>query len=175
MNLRISIIDAYPDLLLRLCFIYAVALFDGFVSDVLQILLTSKPEAMRSSKKQLSYESILRILEKGDLISFMAEREINEFGYKAIQDQAQYCQDRFGINLEESGVAITRLSEIRAVRNLLVHSAGIVNSIYLDIVPSSVDKIGEGITLAIEEVQSASNDLFTAAKFLHRALIEKFV
>jgi len=115
-DLRINVITGYPDLLVRLCFIYTVALFDAFMSDALQILLASRPEVMRSSKKHLSYEHILRMNETGNLISFMAQREVNELSYKAIQDQVQYWRERLGIDLEESGISAARLSEIIDVR-----------------------------------------------------------
>jgi hypothetical protein len=129
---------------------------------------------MTSSKKHLSYEHILQIRETGNLISFMAEREINELSYKAIQEQAQFFRDRLGISLEESGVTVARLAEIRAARNLLLHSAGVINSLYLEIVPHSLQKLGEQINLSIEHVQLAGKDLSTYASFLHSTLTEKF-
>ena len=171
---KAKLIQTYPDLLPRLGWIYAVALFDGFISDAFMAVLVCRPETMRSSKRQLSYESILSLQNRSELVSFMASREINEMSYKSIEDQAHYYRDRFGIDVGQSGVPIARLAEIRALRNLLVHNDGIVNRIYLEGLASPRYELGERVKLTSGEVESAVKDLGTVADYVKRTIISKF-
>jgi hypothetical protein len=174
MGRKLTILQSYPDLLLRSTFIYAVALFDGLLGDAFSMVLMSRPEVMSTSKKQLTYDSIIRLHQSNELFQFMAAREINDISYGSIQDQARYYKERLGIDLSRSGVKILQLTQIRATRNLLVHNNGVVNSIYLEAVPHSTYKLGDTINVTTADVQEKSRALLAVAKFLRDAILKKF-
>jgi len=85
--------------------IYLVALFDAFLVDILSTILTNKPEMMKSSKKSLTYEKIIELRNPVELIVYLVQKEMNEFSYKSIKEQAEYVSSRFGINIEDSGIS----------------------------------------------------------------------
>lgn len=124
-----EMIDKYPHLLMSMAFIYLIALFDSFLTDVFAAVLIERPETLKS-KKQLTYDRILELHQKGELVEFMARREINELSYKSMADQFDYYKAKFNIDLADSNVELAALVEIRARRNLLVHNNGVVDDIY---------------------------------------------
>lgn len=163
----------YPNLTFRMSFVYLVALFDAFLADVFSEVARARPEILKSSKKQISYDRLLEFGSFDALVEFIASRELNELSYKSIKDQADYYRDRFGVALEDSGVPISELIELRAARNLLVHNNGVVNHIYLELVPSSTYKAGDDVTVDTSYFDKAAKSLEAVAAFIAAKLIEK--
>ena len=168
-----KIITAFPQLLMKMGFIYLVAIFDAFLSDIFTSVFIHRPESLKS-KKQLTYEQILDLQQSGNLISFLAHREINELSYKSITDQANYYNSKFGIDLSSSGVAIGILAEIRARRNLLVHNNGVVNETYLRVIDQTPYSVGETIEITFEYWKESQKHLDTVASFVWGSILDKF-
>ncbi len=167
-------IDTYPHLLINMSFIYLVALFDAFLTDVFVAVLVERPEALKSNK-QLTYDKILELQQKGELIEFMARREINELSYKSIADQSDYYKAKFNIDLADSGVELTALIEIRARRNLLVHNNGIVNDKYMETVKNTTYNLGESVEISFDYWNGCKKQLNSVATFVYESVFEKFV
>jgi hypothetical protein len=163
----------FSDMSLRMAFIYLVAHFDAFLADVLEAVLVSDPNCLKSKKKQLTYEEILAYTTIEEIKTFIAKREVHEFGYKSIKDQATYFKDRFNILLEDSGISIEMLSEIVAARNLLVHSNGVVNHIYLNIVPNSPYKQGDTFAIILTYWDATAGCLRKVADHITDELTDK--
>lgn len=164
---------AYPNLTFRMSFVYLVALFDAFLADVFSEVVRTRPGIMKSSKKQISYDRLLEFGSFDALVEFIANREINEISYKSIKDQAEYYRDRFGVAIEESGVPVSELAELRATRNLLIHNNGLVNHIYLEQVASSTYKTGDEVHVDAGYFDQAVKRLDAVALFITGRLIEK--
>jgi len=173
MTMRVESIERYPHMLTNMGFIYLVAIFDAFLTDIFTSVLVNKPEALKS-KRQLTYDRILELMSGGDLITFMAHREINELSYKSMEDQAEYYKSKFNINLSDSGVGVSVLTEIRAERNLLVHNNGVVNEIYLETVDSSSLHLGETLNIQYEYWKESRQHLDTVANFVYKSVVDKF-
>jgi hypothetical protein len=168
-------VERYPHMMMNMSFIYLVALFDAFLGDMFTAVLTHRPETMKSKEKKLSYERILERTSEGDLISFMARREINDLSYKSVIDQARYYKDKFNIDLGDSGVGVSVLAEIQARRNLFVHNRGVVNQIYLDRVGKSPHHLGEVLNIEHEYWNESRQRLDAVAIYVHKAVVDKFV
>lgn len=163
---------AYPGLALRMSFVYLVALFDAFLTDAFEAVIHQRPEMLKS-KKQISYEKLLDFSSLDSLVEYMAKREMNELSYKSIKEQAEHYRDRFGVSLEASGVSLPVLVELRAARNLLVHSNGVVNHIYLEQVAATSYALGESIVVERTYFDSAVQSLNKVAAHVANALAEK--
>jgi hypothetical protein len=174
MNWQVQLSDRYPNMLLEMGFIYLVALFDAYLLDVFCAVLTNRPETLKSSKKQLSYDRIIDLQASNALIPYLAQREMNEVGYKSIAEQAEYYESRFNIKIADSGVALDDLAEIRATRNLLVHNNGIVNSIYLDAVRNPKYSLGERVTTDLGYWNNCYKKQMQVAKFIRGTILNKF-
>lgn len=165
---------AYPKLLLNMSFIYLVAAFDAFLADAFGAVLLYRPEMLRSSKKQLSYEAIVSFAKREDLVGHMAARELNEVGYWPVKAQWTYYHERFGIDLSASPISLEKVVEMVAGRNILVHNNGIVNDIYIAVVPAT--KLSRGDTFEISEALwlDFSGDLGKLALHCRNSLVGKF-
>lgn len=174
MNRQIHLSEQYPNMLLEMGFIYLVALFDAYLLDVFCAVLTHRPETLKSSKKQLSYDRIVDLQASSAIIPYLAQREMNEVGYKTIVEQAEYYESKFNIKIADSGVALDDLAEIRATRNLLVHNNGIVNPIYLESVHNSKYKPGERVVIDLDYWNSSYERLKQVSEFIRDAILNKF-
>jgi hypothetical protein len=134
----------YPTMLLNMALIYAVALFEAYISDALAAVLQARPEMLKTRQKHLSFEAIVVAETKGaSLVPELVARELGEVSFTSFDDQVAYYRERFGLTLEDSGVALEDLREVMARRNVLVHNAGIVNERYRAAVPDSPLPLGE--------------------------------
>lgn len=167
-------ITSYSPMLMDMAFIYLVAIFDAFLTDILGNVLLQRPDTMKTSKKQLSYEDIIRLQAEGNLINHLVQREVNELSYKSISEQTEYYNKRFNIRVEDSGVDVADLSQIRAARNILIHNNGIVNTIYLEVVPDSPYKLGDRFYVTDEYWAIAHEKLSKVGKHLGEAFLSKF-
>lgn len=165
--------SAHPNLTLRMSFVYLVALFDAFLTDIFANVVKTRPTILKSSKKQITYDRLLEFGTFEAIVEFIASRELNELSYKSIKDQADYYRDRFGVALEDSGVSVNELVELRCTRNLLVHTNGVVNHIYLEQVSGTTYKSGDDVQVDAEYFSHAVKSLEAVASFITAKLIEK--
>jgi hypothetical protein len=164
----------FPTMLIEMALIYLIALFDAYVADVFRAVLISRPEMLRSHR-QLTYEVILSFEDRGSLIDAMAAREINDIAYKSLSEQVRYYAERFGVDLRSSDkVSVDELVEVTARRNLLVHNAGIVNSVYLDTVPVASVSLGDRLVVDESYWRYAKNGIFAAVRVIDVELRNKF-
>ena len=163
----------YPNLSYRMSFVYLIALFDAFLTDVFSEVARARPDILRSSKKQISYDRLLDLGSFDALVDFIASRELNELSYKSIKEQADYYRDRFGIALEDSGVPVSDLIELRSTRNLLVHNNGVVNHIYIELVPSTAYNAGDEVRVDANYFNQAAKSVEAVAAFITTKLVEK--
>lgn len=165
--------STYPHLASKMAFVYLIATFDAYLSDIFEVVILNRP-AILKSKKQISYEKILEFSSTSDLIQYLAKRELNELSYKSIKDQADFYSERFGLALEDSGVSISELIEMHTTRNVLVHNNGVVNHIYLEQLPSTTYKLGDELLVDSTYFYSVALRLDKVVEFISIHLNNKF-
>ena len=170
---RLINIEKYPRLINSLLLVYLAALFDAFVSDTVRAIMLYRPEVIRSSK-QLTYEDILRFDNFSALLSSMIEREIVDFTYKSFKDQSNFIEDKFGIDIGNSGIKTDEICEILATRNLLIHNKGIVNKIYKDTVPDCEFKIGDERIVTNGYLSETFDKIHKVADYVNKSFVDKF-
>jgi len=169
----VSRVRKHPTLLLNMAFIYLLAIFEAFLADVFRVVLQARPEMLRSNK-QLTYQAIVSLGSKDELISHMAARELHEIGYGSTRDQWSYYRDRFGVDLAKAGIAIEKLIEMYAERNLLVHNNGLVNNIYLESVRTPKFKKGGRVEITLDAWNDFAQTVEKAASFVKKTLLRRF-
>jgi hypothetical protein len=174
MTTRLSAIQRYPNLLLSMSLIYLVSIFEGLLHDLFSAAFLARPEALKSRKKQLSYEKILTLQSSGTIVEYLAQREMHELGYQSVEEQIDYYREKFGIDLLESGVSADDLVEIHAARNVLVHNNGIINPPYLEKVSTQKYKAGDALQITPMYWESVFEKLRTVAHFSAKAVVGKF-
>ncbi len=163
----------YPNLTYRMSFVYLVAIFDAFLSDIFTEVAQARPKILTSTKKHVSYAKIFELGNFEAMVDFIASRELNELSYKSIKEQADYYEDRFGVALRESGVSVNELVELRCTRNILVHNNGIVNHIYLEQVSGSSYSSGDEVKVDAEYFDHAVESFKSIVTYVTAKLIEK--
>ncbi|EIV1709770.1 hypothetical protein ACEV85_23150 [Vibrio parahaemolyticus] len=106
-----------------------VALFEHLFFDMVKIILVDRPERL-PNKKKIDYAVIFESESKEEILNKLVEREINEIKYKNVKEWFDYLYELAKIE-KVSDADICKIAEAKASRDILVHNAGIVNSIYL--------------------------------------------
>jgi hypothetical protein len=163
----------FPELLLEMAFIYRVALFDALLPDLLNAVLVSRPEMLRSDKK-LSHEQILDCTDMPSLIALMVQKELQSVSYQSISDQQSWMRKHLGIELFDDQDECNQMIELTARRNLFVHANGFVNERYKTLIPTSSYIVGERL-LVTEEYWAASDEILqTVSDHLLHEIHRKF-
>ena len=125
--------ESHPQMLLEMSLVYASALFDAFISDLLLAIFRHIPDSLRS-KRTLTAEEALRFRNRDELIEHLAHREILDLMYKTVKEQFEYLHTSFSVDVfadELLQVSITDLAAIRERRNLVAHNNGLASAAYI--------------------------------------------
>jgi hypothetical protein len=111
-------------------FVQLTTVFEAFLFDFLELLLTNDPRHL-AQKKQIEVSFALSAADRRALILLIAERELNELKYDRPKAWFDYLNRivNLGCPTEDE---IERIAEMKSDRDLLIHNSGIVNKTYLD-------------------------------------------
>ncbi len=115
----------------EMCLIYLISNFEEFLKNVLSVVFTSKPEALKSTK-QISVEEVINSGTMPELLEKIIEHEVNDILDEGIDKYEKFLEDRFGVPLSTDS-DWTKFKEKFYRRNLLVHNNGIVNKKYISL------------------------------------------
>lgn len=104
-----------------------VSRFEDFYFGLLRCWLTAYPGSM--SRKQVEMRVVLAAPDKTAIIASMVERELNEIKYARVTDWFEYLERL--TNIQWSAADIENIAEIKACRDVVVHSNGIANETYV--------------------------------------------
>lgn len=167
--------DKYPQIINIMSLIYVVALFDGYLLDIIKFCLLKRKEIIRSlPKRELKYEEIFQFNDMNDLQSYVIEKIISDLGYGNIKGKFDFINNKLKIKLDEYEPQINKLNELYATRNLLVHDKGIVNQIYIKAVPDTRFKPGDIRPIDDEYLNDSIETMIILSKYLNDLLISKF-
>jgi hypothetical protein len=113
-----------------LSFVQLTTVFEAFLFDFLQLLLTNDPRHL-AQKKQIEVGLALSAVDRAALILLIAERELNELKYDRPVAWFEYMNKIVKLGCPTSD-EIDRIVEMKAARDLIIHNSGIVNKTYLD-------------------------------------------
>ena len=171
---REQVAVTFPGLLMRMAFIYRVALFDAFFMDLLQAIMANQPNLLKDGKKTLTHREAIELSETGSLLEYIAQKELHDFSYASVQEQSDWIDKKFNIPLLPDEDMARQVSEVMARRNLLVHANGIVNRKYLSIVKDSNFSVGDQLSVDKKYYYDCHTTLFAIATYIFEALSKKF-
>lgn len=88
----------FSDLIRVLGLSYLVTIFEGYLVDIVRETLLARPDALKSAR-QITTETVLSLGERKQIVSYLAEKEIDELLYKSFPDVVNYFDGKFNINL----------------------------------------------------------------------------
>jgi len=124
-----------------------------YISDLLALIFTSKPETLRSNET-VTTEELLRHSRIEDVIQALAEKKVNQLSYKGLPELFKHLQDKLGFQLFQNEEEMYYARNAVELRNLIVHNRGIVNNVFLHRVPDYSGVIGDRIRLSDENLIS---------------------
>ena len=163
----------FPELVRVLGLIYLVAIFESYLVDIVRGILLTCPDALKSGR-QFTAETIIKLGEQKQVISYLAEKEVEDLLYKNFPDVVNYFDNKFNINLNASGVPVANIVEILATRNIHVHNGGIVNQRYLELVRESTLKVGAYKPITREYLRDSINSISTLVEFINTEVQGKY-
>jgi hypothetical protein len=163
----------HPGLLYRMAFINRVALFDAFIPDVVNAVLTKVP-AILESKKTLTHREFSEHTADGTVHELIARKESTDLGRKALVDQANWIKNYFNLYLC-SKEELKSLIEISERRNLFAHNNGVVNEIYLEKVKGSPEPIGTQLSVDFDYWYKSNKLLLDVSRGFLQSLTRKYI
>ena len=124
----------------------AVDNYLAYVSEIMALIFTTKPETLKS-EETIKLDVLLQHETMDDLISTLAERRVERLSYQGMGDLAAYLFERLGFSLFEQDDALERAVRIVEIRNLIVHNRAVVNRRFASRLPDSPAKLGETLEI----------------------------
>jgi hypothetical protein len=167
-------IEKFPGLLLEMALIYRVALFDALTTDVLTAVFASQPEQLASEERKLTYKDIIDLHKANRLYEHMAQMKLDGFSNDGIRKQVASIRKWFGIDLASNEDELDQLAGFIAIRNLLVHSNGIVDRKFLKQVQAASFEEGDRVVVTDGELEQADKLLAGASSALCVEIAKRF-
>ena len=126
-------VDMHPQMLLEMSIIYAGALFDAFISDILLAILRNIPERLRSGRT-LTAKEVLEFRDRDEIIDNLASREVLDLMYKSVEKQFEYFHSAYNVDVFANNpleASAADLAAARERRNLITHNNGLASSLYV--------------------------------------------
>lgn len=120
-------------LLPRTFLVSFVSTYDAFLGNLVHALFESKPEALNSSGKQLTYKDLVNFKDVEAARTYVVSSEVETLLRKNHAEQFDWLEKIFDIKLREGLESWPIFIELTERRNLFVHCQGKVSSQYLKI------------------------------------------
>ena len=164
----------FSELIRILGLTYLVTIFEGYLVDIVREILIAHPDALKS-KRQLTAEEVLTQGGREQIISYLAEKEVEELLYCSFPDVVKYFDSKFNINLNTSGVSAEKITEILATRNIHVHNKGVVNQRFRQLVKGSSLRVGTYKSITREYLKNSIDYIATIVKFIDTKVKTKYL
>ncbi len=142
-----KIADHYLPMMSELILTRSVDILLTYVARLMALIFTTKPETLRS-KSQVEVEYILSFDSREEMLTALADDEVNRLAYLGMRQLAENLEKKLGLPLFPQKTDLGHAIDVIEARNLIVHNAGIVNRTYLKRQPHSTQQLGEQIKIA---------------------------
>jgi hypothetical protein len=102
-----------------------------YLSEILQAVVNKRHEVLRSSEK-LTTEEVLQFKRISDIITFIADRKINDLSFGGLMQMKEFITDRLGVEMFNDDKERMLLTILVELRNIHTHNRGIVNKLFLN-------------------------------------------
>jgi len=160
--------------LMNMTLVYLMALFEGFNKNFFLTLLINKPEQMKSRKKTVNYEKLIKFDSLENLHKYLAEEMTDKLGYKDIDKFKNYLSKQYNINLDKEFENWEALRDNYYRRNIIVHNNGRISELCIKKLDISPDLLNSKPIMNIDYLAEASNNLKSYMDFIFITIKEKF-
>jgi hypothetical protein len=143
--------------------IRAVDLYLVYLAELLALIYQTRPEMLRSSEA-LTTSEVLAYPDRDALVSAPVERKVLKLTTLSMSDLADTIERDSGFALFSSPEQRFLIVKQVEIRNLLVHSHGVVNRHFQRRVPSCPVPVGQPLVLGIPSIQPDLDALIVSAR-----------
>lgn len=151
--------------------------FLSYVSESLQAALLKRPEMLRSSE-MVRLDDVLRFRNYKNLVSFLADRKLNELTYGGLQGIEDFLEERTGLSLAVDNDQRSTLKIAIELRNIYTHNRGVVNELFLKRISKVKHEFqfyeGKRFHADLDALAILANDIFEVAKSFDERVARKF-
>lgn len=145
--------------------------FQHYVVDVIREVLRKEPAILKSKESSLSLDTVLGFDSMEELVRHVIERKVTALTYQGYVELQDWAAGK-GIPLASTNTAA--ISELVALRNIIIHNRGVVDEKYLRYVPNCPFAIGAIRNIEVEEFSLAIGVLDEAVQEIDAAVASKF-
>ena len=156
-----------------------ISSYDFFLSRLLTVVFTQKPEIVLTSDKKISYSELVTYNSLDDARDTIINREVESIIRESHHSQFDIMEAKFGISLRKNLTVWPKFVELCERRNLFTHTGGVVSQQYLATCSSfrydtKEVRVGQRLTIDPEYFRSAVKIIFEIGIKLCFVLWRKF-
>lgn len=144
-----------------------------YVSDLLALIFTARPETLKSSEV-VTLEFVLTNQTTPQLINAIVRRKVDKLSYQGMKELLDFCSKQLKFPLFKEQNDLIEAVHLVEIRNIIVHNRGLVNDSFLRRVKDSGLSKGLQIKLVWQEVLNYANFLSRSVANLEYDAGEKF-
>jgi len=108
----------------------AVAVTEGYLADMLSIVLRAFPKKLGSSEKKVDLPLVLESSDLEELLGKIISNQIYTAFYASPVKYFMYIEDTLSVSIPEARKKT--YAEVKATRDICVHNGGVANKIYVE-------------------------------------------
>jgi hypothetical protein len=161
----------HAQLLLQMSYSRAVDNYLAYLSELLWLLYSERPETLRArvedtgGGEKVALDVVLEHSTMDDLVGTLVEQRVTDLSFKGVRSLADYLGSRLKFDLYSDEERFHRAMAIVELRNLIVHNRAVVNRLYLSRVPDSPFALGDAVKLDVD-------DFFADIAFLAESVVD---
>ncbi len=144
-----------------------------YVTDLLSAIFRKRPETLKSND-QIRLDQVLAHDDMDALISFIADKKVNELAYQSMVDLKRYLKERLGFDLFKNEEQENEIIRAVLIRNHLVHTRGRISEKLLKTYSDPKLEVGDEIKLGTSETFDIILSLLGSAESIDVAASSKY-
>jgi hypothetical protein len=129
-----AVVEEYGDLVAEMVLTRSVDDFLTYVSHLMKLLFQQKPEILQTTV-HVRLDDILKLPDRDSVIQYAIDDYVRKLSFQSLGDLYRDLKARTSFRLFTSEALLNVAMEAVAIRNVLVHNNGMVDTRLVDLVP----------------------------------------
>lgn len=166
-------IEPHRPLIAEMLLCRVVDNFLVYIVELLALIYNTRPEMLRMGE-HIAVDEVLQHADMESLRRFIAERRVERLSYLGMRELIKSIKEQHGFDLMPSTGDLERAILLVEMRNLIVHSRGVVNRLAGARAPELSSQVGHRIPLKYDDVAGHREFLQRQVERIDAAAVRKF-
>jgi len=144
-----------------------------YLTELLSLIFRASPASLRSGE-EVKLDFVLAHATRASLIKAIIDRKVNQLSYQGMRSLSLFLSKRLGFDLFQDKQSLERAVLLVEMRNLIVHTRGIVNDTFIQRVARPPVPRGKLIRFSITDVEAAITFLADSVSDIEGRAHDKF-